>query len=163
MIGTLVAVRVPDDNNPIEGYVSGTPKPGTAMQLKSSVAPKGGRYTYEVFSGGDGERFDLYILGIDYTRGRTYNDAYADGDRCFLHNPRDGEEYNVRKKAITGTGSPIEDLNVGEFLIVEGGTGLFKSQAEGPAVPAWKPFRSLETLVDQTAEQGVCAVYKPTA
>ena len=46
MMGTNVIVVTSPNGRKIEGIISGTPKPGTWMQIKPSVAPINGRFTW---------------------------------------------------------------------------------------------------------------------
>jgi hypothetical protein len=37
----------------------------------------------------------FYVLREDYLQGKTVDDAYAAGDRCFLYVPKPGDELNL--------------------------------------------------------------------
>ncbi len=138
-----------DYGRKLEGYVSGTPKPGTVMQLKAGTAAKGGRFTYEVYNrdaDGDRPKGPLFILDIDYYQGKTKDDAYVDGSRCFLWVPLPGDEFNMLvAKAGTGTGDAIA---IGDQFIVNNGDGLLI--ATTGSVES-EPFISLEAVTDVTA------------
>lgn len=139
----------------IEGIISGTPKPGTIMQVKAATEPVMGRLTYETYAPGvgDGAPRALYILDIDYTQGKTEADAYVSGTRGFLYALRNGDEVNVRKADISGTGSATEDLAIGDRCLVVDGTGMISKVAVGIiASPVSYPFVVQETLTDQPAE-----------
>ncbi len=149
----------------IEGLISGTPKPGTLMQLKASVEPVNGRHTYEVYAPGtgDGTPGEVLVLRADDLQGKTNDDAYVTGTRCFLYAPIAGEELNVRKADISGTGSGLEDLNIGEKLLVVDGTGKVSPSAVGIAYatgPVAYPFVSMETVTDQPAEMLIWVKYR---
>lgn len=141
----------------IEGIISGTPKPGTLMQLKASVEPVNGRHTYEAYAPGtgDGTPGEVLVLRNDDLQGFTVTTAYVSGTRGFLYSPTPGEELNVRKADISGTGSATEDLNIGEKLLVVDGTGKVSPVAVGVAYatgPVAYPFISMETITDQQEE-----------
>lgn len=155
-MGNAIVVNSPHGRK-LEGIVSGTPKPGTWMQIKPSVAPVGGRHTWEAAgtSGnvGDGSPRLLAILDVDQYQGKTVDDAYVSGTRCFLWCPLPGDELNVRKADISGTSSALEDLNIGEKMLIVDGTGLSSPLAVGiVASPATYPMTVLETVTDQPAE-----------
>lgn len=157
MMGTKIVVTSPNGRS-LEGIISGTPKPGVWMQIKPSVAPINGRFTWEPAgtSGnvGDGSPRLLALLDIDAYQGKTYDDAYVSGTRCFLWCPLPGDEVNVRKADISGTGSTLEDLNIGEKMLIVDGTGFSSPSAVGlVASPVVYPMTTLETVTDQPAEQ----------
>ena len=154
MKGNKIVVKSPFGRDG-EGLVSGTPKPGTLMQIKASVEPVGGKFTYEAYAPGvgDGAPRELIILTEDDYQGKTADDAYVSGTRCFLWFPLPGDELNVRKANISGTSSATEDLNIGERLLIVDGTGFVSPVAVGLAnASAVYPFVALETLNDQAAE-----------
>ena len=147
---------------PKEGTVSGTPKPGTLGQIKTAVEPIDGRPTWEIYApltggnpslAGDGAPGGIFIFDIDFDQGFSYDTAYVSGKRCFLWAPLPGDEVNVRKADITGTGTATEDVAIGDRLLVVQGTGFVSKVAVGLiASPVSYPFQALETLVDQPAE-----------
>lgn len=137
-----------------EVVISGTPKPGTLMQMKLGTAlDGGGRETWEAANpGSDGFPQDVAILteeGVHGSTGKTYDDAFASGDRGMLYFPIPGDELNVRRSSITGTGSPSEDITIGEKLLIVSGTGFISPVAIGLAnAVAYYPFRAMETITD---------------
>ncbi len=157
--GNKIMVSTDPRGKRLEFIISGTPKPGTRVQIKAATEPVGGRHTVEVWnpSGGDGS-WDgpVMILDIDELLGKTVDDAYVSGTRGFVWVPHPGDEINVRKADISGTGSATEDLDIGEKLMSVAGTGFVSPVTVGAAsaaTPLSYPFISLETLVDQAAEQ----------
>ena len=104
--GNEIIVSADPQGRHLEGYVSGTPAPGTVMQIKPGIEPIAGAYTWEPFNAdADGDQRMIVILLPDQLQGKTATDAYADGDRCFLYCPLPGEELNVLVAAPgTGTG-----------------------------------------------------------
>lgn len=131
----------------LEGYISGTPKPGTLMQVKAGVEMIGGRHTWEVFSGSaDGERTLIAILRENQLMGRTITDAYANGDRGYLYCPIPGDELQVLLANISGTG---DHFAIADKLIHDSGTGKFIATTGSPES---EPFIVMETLAALTAD-----------
>lgn len=122
-----------------EGTVSGTPVPGTCMELVPSSGKVGGRFTWRARSSADGTQGPIVILLEDLLLGKTKNDAYASGERCFLYFPVNGEEFNMAIRDQPGTGT-LGVENVGDLLAVDGATGML--QAAGSSLAA--PFTLLE-------------------
>ena len=139
-----------------EGIISGTPKPGTHMQIKTAVEPVNGRPTFEIFApstggspslGGDGAPGPVLVLDIDDYQGKTFADAYVTATRCKVWAPAMGDELNIRKQDIAGTSSATEALAIGDRLLVIQNTGLVSKVAVGlVASPVAYPWQSLETL-----------------
>src|SRR5919106_732632 len=107
--GTSVVVSAYSKGRQEEGIIGAghTPKPGVIMQRDLSVALQGGRHTYVPFNrDADGDRpaSALWILKEDAYQGKTYNDAYAAGERCFVETLVAGQEYNCWLLDIPGTG-----------------------------------------------------------
>lgn len=162
MKGTEIVVSANPTGRKVEGLISGTPKPGTCMQIKTAVEPVGGRHTWEIYNpvaggspslAGDGAPALVAVLDIDHTQGKIFSDAYVSGTRGFIWIPGFGEELNVRKADITGTSSATEDVAIGDRLMIIQGTGFVSKIAVGlVASPVAYPFQSLETLVDQPVE-----------
>lgn len=147
MLGSSIILTSEPRGQFIEGFVYGTPKPGTCMQVKSGTAKSGGRFTYEVYTPGtDGEQREVLILLEDSLQGKTYADAYVSGERCFLYAPIAGEEFNMRLADVAGTG---DDHTVGELLMIDSGTGLLITTTGSPEMES---FRCLEAATDPTAE-----------
>ncbi len=155
-----------------ECYIAGTPKPGTCMEIKTSVALKGGRWTFEpagttaavgTSSGmaADGNRIPIAVLlgGADQVvgvpPGGLSTDAYVDGQRGMVYYPAAGEELNVLLMNDTGT-SATEDFPIGTKLIVDDGTGKLVQSA---STPESEPFLVLEAVLDLAADQLVWALY----
>lgn len=146
----------------LEGIISGTPKPGTMMQVKASTEPVNGKFTYEAYAPatGDGAPQVTIVLREDHLQGKGVDDAYETGKRGFLYVPAAGEMLNVRKADISGTGSATEDLNIGEKLLIVDGTGKVSPVAVGIANAGVKyPFTAMETITDQPAEMLVYCMF----
>jgi hypothetical protein len=135
----------------LEGYIGAglTPKPGQIMVRDPSVALKGGRHTYKYPAPGadGGAPAGAYaVLMMDKYQGKTVNDAYAAGDRCFLYCPIPGEELNLLLADVAGTG---DDHTAGERLIVQNNTGKLVAFT---GTPYSAPAVLLETITDPTAD-----------
>lgn len=138
----------------IEGIISGTPKPGTCVQLtpgQTPPTPNGSavRWTYRVWTGdaADGERDEVMVLDADWLQGKTETDAYVDGDVCFIYIPGPGDELKVLKGDAAGTG---DDVTVGMKMIIDSGTGKVIPTTGSPEM---EPFKALEALTDPTEDQ----------
>lgn len=147
-----------------ECIISGTPKPGTAMELKIGTAAIGGRWTYEpagttaansTYSGmaADGNRLPVAILlcGTDTAAanpGIGPTDAFTDGSRGCVYFPISGEEMNILLKDESGTAAD-QDFVPGTKLIIDDGTGKFIASA---STPESECFTCLETKADLAAD-----------
>jgi len=138
-----------------EGYISGTPKPGTIMQIQAGTAMDAtGRFTWEVYNqSADGDRGMWGILLDDSLQGKTYQNAYADGDRARIYVPAPGEEFNVLKGDVSGTG---DDFAVGDKLMIDDGTG--KLILSAGSIES-EPFVCLEVITDPTTDQLVWVMF----
>jgi len=129
----------------LEGTITGTPKPGTLMQVDVSEGLDGnGRCTYEVYTPGvDGNRRMIAVLLPDKLRGKTELDAYATGDHGFLYVPCPGDELNILYQSAAGT------VTFGDLLIADNSTGLVIPTA---GTPESEPFQALETQTTPAAD-----------
>lgn len=124
----------------LEGTISGTPSPGTVMQIKAATEPVGGRFTWEVFNAdADGNQRLIAVLLPDWGQGKTATDAYVNNSRGYLYIPQMGEELNMLVANIAGTS---DTFAIGQILIVDDGTGLLIKTA---STPESEPFICLET------------------
>jgi hypothetical protein len=131
----------------LEGIISGTPKPGTMMQIKAATEPVNGKPTWEVFNGAaDGENSLVAILLEDNLQGKTVEDAFVTGTLGRLYCPIPGDELQVLLQDVAGTG---DDHAIGEKLMVDDGTGKFIASA---GTPESEPFVLLETITDPEAD-----------
>ena len=137
----------------LEGIISGTPKPGTCVTL-TNTAEVGGRFTYEPYNAdADGNRRTVLVLIEDYLQGKTKEDAYANGDRCFLYAPCMGEELKMLLADVSGTG---DTHAIGELLIVDDSTGKLIATTGSPES---EPFQLLEALAAPTADTHALCMY----
>jgi hypothetical protein len=136
-----------------EGIISGTPKPGVAMEVKNAT-PVSGRVTWQPYApAGDGLPKLIAVLDKDKQQGFNYTAAYVSGTNGFLWLPGYGCEFNMRKADIAGTGTATEDLTVGQKLLLVSGTGYISPVAIGLASSTTNyPFTALEALTDQLTE-----------
>lgn len=128
-----------------EGIVSGTPKPGTVMEI-SSFTMVGGRFTWQAFSPTSGNRRLIAVLLPDDLQGQLASSAYVTGTRCFLYCPVAGEELNMLLADVAGT---ADDHTAGETLIVQTTTGKLIATTGSPQS---EPFRLCETVTDPTSD-----------
>jgi len=137
-------------------FVTGTPKPGTVMELEPDTAAVGGVFTYaaygtEACSSGnfvdnDGDRKAIAILLEKDQEGKTYDDAYADGDMGRVYFPAMGEKANMLVENQSGTG---DSFGIGDELMVDNGTGkLMACDTDAEA----HPFTCLEVVSALTAD-----------
>lgn len=129
-----------------EGIISGTPKPGTVMQVSAAVEPINGRFTWVVYNAAaDGDRRLITVLLPDELQGKLMTDAYVTGSRCFLYCPVAGEELNMLVEDVAGTG---DDFAIGDMMMVDDGTGKLLAESS----PQAEPFTCMETITDPTAD-----------
>jgi len=101
-----------------EGIVGTAVSPGMAVELAAD-----GEYDPQVSTQAESLKGGLKIVKEDALQGLTIDDAYAVGDTLFFYTPLRGDRIH----ALVKSG---EDIDVGDVLIVEGGTsGLFVEAA----------------------------------
>lgn len=154
MKGSRIIVSADPKGQFLEGTISGTPKPGTIMQLQAGTASISGRFTYEVYTpGADGKQRPIYILLADDLQGGLYNTAYVSGDRGFLYCPAAGEDFNLIAADIAGT---ADDITIGEYFIIQSGTGKLIAFTGTPDMTS---FQSNEAVVDPVVDTYVWCTY----
>jgi hypothetical protein len=152
--GNEIIVSANPQGKFLEGIVSGTPKPGTCMQIKAATEPVGGRYTWEVYNAdADGNQRLIAVLLPDVLRGKLATDAYADGDRCFLYCPIAGEELNMLVADVGGT---ADTFAIGDILMVDDGTGKL---VDTTGTPESEAFICIETSAALTADKLLLCMY----
>lgn len=140
----------------LEGYITGTPKPGIMVQIDVSETAIGGRFFWEPYdSAVDAEAGLVAILLADRLQGKLATDAYVTLDRCFMYCPLAGEEMNVLLEDVSGT---ADDFAIGDKLIVDDGTGKFLASVGTSHVKA-ETFICLEVVTDPVADTLVRALY----
>lgn len=152
--GNEIIVSADPQGKFLEGIISGTPKPGTLMQLKAGVAMKGGRFTWEAATpvGGDGKPSIVAVLLADNLQGKTATDAYVTGTRCFLYCPIAGEDLNVLVGEGAGTANTFA---VGDYLMLDAEDGILIPSSS----PVSAPFIVLETETQVTGSTLVWCKY----
>lgn len=152
--GNEIVVSADPRGKYLEGYVSGTPKPGTLMQIKAETEPVGGRHTWEAFNpDADGNQRIIAVLLPDQLNGKTATQAYADGDRCYLYCPIAGEDLNMLVANIAGT---ADAFAIGDLMIADKGTGKLIATTGSPES---EPFLVMETISALTADALVWCKY----
>ena len=131
----------------LEGIVSGTPKPGTVMQVKAATEPVGGKHTWEVYAPGtDGNQRIISVLIDNWFLGRAPTEAYVSGEQCRLYCPIPGDELKMLLKNISGTGDLFA---IGAVLMVDDATGKLIATTGSPES---EPFVCMETVAALTAD-----------
>ena len=137
-------------------YVTGTPKPGTLMEVTPSTEPVGNLFNYSVYgtaahSSGqyienDGDRKVIAILVERDQDGSIYSAAYVSGDLGRVYFPLPGEQFNMILENQGGTG---DSFIIGQELMADDGTGkLLNADSNAQA----HPFTCLETLAALTTD-----------
>lgn len=154
--GNRIVVSADPKGRFTEGVCSGTPKPGTIMQVDPTVALVSGRHTYKVYQpGADGEQpvGAFYVALEDAYQGKGPTDAYASGDRIFLYAPADGDELNLLFGNAAGT---ADDIALGDKMIADTGTGKI---VKTTGTPETEVAVALEAIVDPAADQLLWVVW----
>ena len=126
--------------------VSGTPKPGTVMEIETPFF-QGGRHKWRVYQPGtDGEQRVIAVLLEDAEQGFGLDVAFVDGRAAKVYFPLPGEELNMLFLNVSGT---ADDHAAGEICMVDTGTGKLVATT---GTPESEPFRLLETITDPTAD-----------
>lgn len=157
MKGTRIIVTGPMARRGVfeDIFVSGTPKPGTVMELLVT-APVQNKFTYGVYGvtgassgqgvSNDGDRKAIAILVEKDDEAKTFDDAYVTGDQGRVYFPAMGETFNMLIEDVAGTG---DDFAVAEELMVDNGTGkLLTADSDAEA----HPFTCLETVTNPLAD-----------
>jgi hypothetical protein len=117
-----------------ECIVSGTPSPGTCMEIVPSIAPVGGRFTFRAVSRADGTKGPVVVLLPDRLQGYSATTAYTTGARGFMYWPIAGDELNMLERYQSGTGTAgIE--NIGDLLAIDGATGMLQAASGAASAP----------------------------
>lgn len=130
------------------GTISGTPKPGTCLEIVPGTLAVNGRFTWRAVSRNDGAKGPIAVLVNDFNQGKLSTDAYVSGEFApNIYWPIAGEELNMLLRYQPGTGT-VNSETVGDLLEVDGASG--KLQAVGTGGPtgthASAPFMLLEHL-----------------
>jgi hypothetical protein len=134
-----------------EGIIIGTPKVGICVSLKSTVRADG-ELEYEPWNGAaDGERDEINILLEDWGQGKTRDDAYVTGSRCFMYTPYPGERFMMLAANLTGTGSGTDDaFAIGDKMIIDDGTGKLVKTTGSPEMEPFKVIAAVAAIQADT-------------
>lgn len=137
----------------LEGTISGTPKPGTCMEIVATALVNG-RPTFRVYQPGtDGERRPVIVCLNDHLNGMLATDTYASGDHGYFYVPQAGEELNMLVADVAGT---ADDHTIEELMILKSGTGKLITTT---GTPESEPFILLEAATDPAADALMLAFY----
>ena len=129
--------------------ISGTPMPGTIMQLAAATEPVANVFTFEAYdrtADGNRPQGGIAVLLEKDQEGNTYADAYADADYGRVYYPVMGEELNV---LVSAAGTADDDSQaIGALYIVDDGTGYLVATTGSPES---EPFVCRETVTDVSA------------
>lgn len=143
--GNLIVVTANPKGRFDECIISGTPLPGSFMELVPNTALQGGRATYRKRSSTAGSQGPVAILREDGSQGKTATQAYANNDRGFLYFPLPGDELNALV-TVPGTGTGTIDLE-GQLLECDANGGLTPATATADQAL----FQAMEKVVDSTS------------
>lgn len=134
----------------LEGTISGTPYPGTVMQV-GTASPVSGEFTYVVYAPtSDGDPRLWVVLLEDELQGTPFSTAYVTGTRGFLYVPIPGEHMNMLVAGEQATGS-ANVYTIGERLIAQHNTGLLIAATSSTQAA---PFTVLENITLTADVQG---------
>lgn len=130
----------------LSGVVSGTPKPGTVMEIQTPFY-RGNQHLWRAYQPGtDGLRRLIAVLVEDEEQGIGITTAFVDGTQCKLYCPIAGEELNMLFMNVSGT---ADDVVAGDTMIVDSGTGKLIVTTGSPQS---EPFRALAAITDPTED-----------
>lgn len=145
--GSTTIITSDPRGNMLSGYISGTPKPGTCLEIQTPFY-RGGKHLWRAYQPGtDGERRLVAVLCEDELQGKLISDAYVDGTFASrIYCPLPGDELNMLLLDVAGT---ADDHAAGETLIIDTGTGKLIATTGSPES---EPFRLLEATTDPAAD-----------
>ena len=135
----------------LEGIVSGTPKPGTIMEIKASTEPVLGRHTWQASSKTSGVSRLIAILLNDDLQGQLATTAYVSGTRGKLYVPAEGESVNVLFENQAGTGDAFA---IGDLAAVKSNGKIIANSAYDST-----PFTVMETTAAIAADTLIWCLY----
>ena len=139
MLGTKVLCEERPKGVFIEGFITGTPTPGTVMMLTAATEPIMGRYNWSVYDvSADGIPALIAVLLEKEHEGKIITDAYVTGDWGYLYCPVAGEKLNMLIQNPAGT---ADTYAIGDALMVDDGTGTLVKDSSGVS----KCFNIIET------------------
>lgn len=148
--GQVIIISTQPRGKFMDVVISGTPVPGTCMEIMASFYQNGNHQVRVYQPGTDGERRAVMVLLEKNLVGANITDAYTDGENGRVYFPIAGEELNMLVKNETGTASTDEFADL-EMATIDSGTGkLVRSALSG--TPEMEPFQALGALSDVTAD-----------
>lgn len=142
MLGNKILVNTDAKGRRQSCIISGTPKPGTHMEIVPATGPNGsGLHTWRAATRADGTAGQIVILIEDDEQGKTVDDAYVSGTVGKLYWPLPGDEVNARVRDQPGTGT-ANLHEVGDLLSLDGASGMLQAAGSSTA----KPYQLLEDL-----------------
>lgn len=140
MKGNEILLNCSNKGIRMEGIVSGTPSPGTVMEIVPAVAPVNGRHTWRATALATGaKQLPLVVLLEDNLQGKTATDAYVSGKICQLYVPLPGDELNMLVADVGGTAQAIA---IGDLYGVKTVTGDLLPNSSYTSTP----FKAMEKL-----------------
>lgn len=116
--GLAIIVDGDPHGNFNEGYISGTPKPGTHLEIVPATAPVGGRFTWRARTAANGSKGPIVVLVNDFEQGHVATDAVVSGTGGHkMYWPLPGDDLNCLVAESTGTGTSGENA-IGDRLAV---------------------------------------------
>ncbi len=116
----------------IEGVINDTSKPGTVMQIDTSVAETNGRFAWKAAAlGTDGYIAGCPVLCEDSLQGKLFTDAYVAGTYGRLYFPIYGEELNLLLGEVAGTGNTYA---INDRLMLDADDGIMVPFIAGSSV-----------------------------
>jgi hypothetical protein len=104
------------------GVMNDTSKPGTLMQLDSSVTVQGGRFGIKASNlGTDGKTVLGGVLLEDSLQGFDVTTAYVSATLASMYYPLRGEDMNILAGEVAGTGN---SYTIGDSLIADAENGI---------------------------------------
>lgn len=154
--GNTIIVSGHFQGRKMTGKITGTPKPGTVMQIDvSETIDANNRFTWEVFTATDGVRPFSGCPVLLEKPGSSFlmTRAYVTTEECQVYYPLHGDELNmiVADDASTTT----EDHLFGDKYMVDSGTGKLIN----PSSEESEPFTGLEAVTNQADDYLMHCLY----
>ena len=152
MIGSKIIASA-EPRGHYEGVIiSGTPLPGTVMEIVPSTLPVNGRFTYRACTRANGAKGGHPVLLEDEEQGMLPTTAYVSGTRGKVYWPMAGEELNMLVNYSAGTGTAGE-YNVGDALSIQNDGVLIATTGTSA------PFQLLEFIGIMTTDSLMLCKY----
>ena len=139
-LGVAIVANADAKGRWCEGVLSGTPSPGTFMEILPATNPVSGRYSFRARSSAGGSADAVLIMVNNWEGGQINTTAGTSGDRVKLYWPLPGDELNALVAESAGTGTSGENL-IGDRLAINS-SGLLYAGGSLTQRPFW--------LIDRT-------------